>query len=48
MLSLASLGDLADVLDNFGQGKGFYLPRWGYDTLSPRELMGSDKLGTLA
>jgi hypothetical protein len=48
MLSLASLGDLSAILDNFSHGAGLYLPRWGFDTLSPRELMDSDKLGSLA
>lgn len=48
MLGVSGLGDLADLLDNFGKGTGLYLPRWSYDTLSPGELMGSDKLGSLA
>ncbi|UPK38157.1 hypothetical protein IVB18_13310 [Bradyrhizobium sp. 186] len=48
MLALPSPADMAALLDNFGKGTGLYLPSWSYYSLSPHELMGSDKIGTIA
>ncbi|QHO76285.1 hypothetical protein ACH79_30460 [Bradyrhizobium sp. CCBAU 051011] len=48
MLALPSLNHVATLLDNFGKGTGLYLPRWNYYSMSLQELMGSDKLGTIA
>jgi len=48
MLGLQGLNDVAALVDNFGKGTGLYLPSWNYYSLSPHELMGSDKIGTIA
>jgi SEFIR domain len=48
MLGLPNLKDVTALLNEFGKGTGLYLPRWHYNSLSPHELMGADKLCTIA
>ena len=48
MLGLIGPSDLTALLDQFGKGEGLFVPSWRYSRLSVRELVGADKLITVA